>query len=927
MSDLVSKYAARPLGGHGATTASGVTGPVTGTPGVTGPVTRPGAPVETPKPDRLGPDSLVPVPVPLTGAADQTRLADAARSSLPPNLRSAADTTPLAAALAQLEAGNSLEGQRAAELVYGLQGADLTPADLVQLRRHILKRLPADRAGINRLPPATNGRPSVADIVQLLLPWSAEQGHALCEVASLDDAQANLDALIAKREEALETLEHQSAWTDRDPFFGVVKANAAEQLQTLEPLIRDQQAVVDGFEQWPRRRFGPEIERFGRQGQAVGPDEAGLLLYGLKRLNAKPAELGVLKAALLEQMNEAEWPPSARVEPPTVKSLFALMTGVDAETSVQALSEQVAQARTVGDAERAERLSAIRQSLVEGPARLLSAVVDRFHETGRGVEPLHAATLSRTLEQLDLHPEQLACLREKLLEKAPPLKPGVRPDDVAERLNAIDGPAALMQVFSGEVTGFPPLPLDRRRLTQLISKAQGARGAATLDRVRLLDGRSPAALTEPEQRTLAQLDRRIAGASQRLDELKQARAGVNAVRGERWLDKLEVDVLVGGAIGVPGIFSGSVMAGVTVNEADPDTGAREKGLAGYVMPAFSVGGYGKLDVSYTRTEGVGVSGGVGADFLGVWGGPGGRSWGNVFAGGLWIPQVVNVGAGYGVRDDEPYGALILSTFWPPFSTAAGRVDTVVRHPGLAWGAERGAELVRQLADSEVIKQPKAWISAIGDWIGHGLRPAMTALSDARFSLRANRAGDGLKDEDLATFVECLRILEGPDAGVRARAGDDPERALALYRGAVDRILPDLEALATKNPDHLQTAVLLAGAYGVIDAPERAVATATKAFDDANGTDRRGAARALVVKTALAFGDHGAAWPPLKEWLKDDGDALEPNLHLVEWLAAQGRTQEAKQLAEGLLHEHPRAFSVQNTLAQVTKRPAEAEVST
>ncbi len=31
--------------------------------------------------------------------------------------------------------------------------------------------------------------------------------------------------------------------------------------------------------------------------------------------------------------------------------------------------------------------------------------------------------------------------------------------------------------------------------------------------------------------------------------------------------------------------------------------------------------------------------GGGANFLGIWGGPGGRNWGNVFAGGGWLHDV------------------------------------------------------------------------------------------------------------------------------------------------------------------------------------------------------------------------------------------------------------------------------------------------
>lgn len=180
----------------------------------------------------------------------------------------------------------------------------------------------------------------------------------------------------------------------------------------------------------------------------------------------------------------------------------------------------------------------------------------------------------------------------------------------------------------------------------------------------------------------------------------------------RWLDDLEFDVLVGGSAGVPGLCVASVMGGVCTGDADTDTGRRERNLTGYVMPAIAIGGYGKLDADYSRRQGLRVSGGGGIDFFGVWGGPGGQSWGNIFAAGAGIPLVINVGAGYGVKDGQPYGALILSTYWPPFSTTAVRVDTVARHPALAVAAKRIATRFKGLLNSRFIACGRGFIASL-----------------------------------------------------------------------------------------------------------------------------------------------------------------------------------------------------------------------
>lgn len=110
--------------------------------------------------------------------------------------------------------------------------------------------------------------------------------------------------------------------------------------------------------------------------------------------------------------------------------------------------------------------------------------------------------------------------------------------------------------------------------------------------------------------------------------------------------------------------------------------------------------------------------------------------------------------------------------------------------------------------------------------------------------------------------------------------------------------------------------------GAVRAAREAL-TAAEATGDA---DVARGARGHFVDTAIATGDFEGAWPALAAWLQDEG-GLEAELRAVQWLSGQGRLQEAKQLAEGVLHAHPNSFAAQNALSDVTQRPAEAQVAT
>ena len=882
---------------------------------------------------------------PTTHGVDRARVLDAALSQLSPRLRPVAEKTTLGDALAQLESGGALEGAQVAELLFALRSAQLTRGDFLQLRKHILKILPKESAGLNKTKAALSSKPGPEEIVQLLLPFRPERGKQLPPVASLKDAQAGLQKLESARSKALKELSKDNDWVKNDPFFEKVRAQATETLAELEPQIAEQRAIVESFARWPSARFEREIARFRQEGSAVPLKDAGKLLYALRRQEASASELSALRDALLEGSPEADWPPSARVEPPTAQSLFSLMTGVEAPATIAEIDTQLDRAIEAGDP-RAEALTKVRESLVSYPTELLQAPIEAFQSTGRGVEPFQAAILQNTLQKMELEPEQLARLKNTILEKLPQHEPpGALKKAIEELfepkrgleklgLKQTNTAAALTKIFTGEVAGRPELPLERKQLTKLIAQTQGDRGKATLDRVRLLNGRKPETLGGEEQAKLARLDQKIEVTSARLDELKEARAGVNAVKGNRWLDQLEADVLVGGAVGIPGIFSGSAMAGVSVNEADRTTGMREKGVAAYVMPALSVGGYIKLDAAYTRAEGAGFSAGGGADFLGIWGGPGGRSWGNIFAGGVWIPQIINVGVGHGVKDGEAYGALILSTFWPPASSAAARVDTVVRHPGLALGAERSAELVQALAESSFVKGGKKTLNAVGGWFGDRLRPITSPLKAgakrAAFDFKANKAAKGLENEaHRELFINSTRALTEPSAAARAAANGDAEKLISLHQEDIRRMLPALETVAEQNPEHAQTQFLLSAAYQVLEDSHKAVAASAQGLKaaQASGNQRAiGKARDNFMQTALANGAFEEAWPALDAWLQE-GDQLQSKLYLVQWLDGQGRNQEAKQLAEGLAYENPRSFPAQRALADVTSAPPVAQVET
>lgn len=691
--------------------------------------------VVEPKGDAAVSKTKAPAPVPErplveSSSADRARVA--ALGQLPERVANCVAETPLGDLLARLGTDAAPTGAEAVELVFALRAAGLHRGDRVAVRKAILDALPKASKSLHKSAAARTPRPSEADLARLLLP-AGDPAPVLDDLKGARKALADLDDRRADALAAVDTTEGSAA------TLAAVEAERAVQA-----------SIVEGFERWPVERFAPEIAAFRETGQAVAPARAGRLLHGLRTAGMSGAERAALAEALTGDC------PS---RPPTVEALFTRMTGAPADPAK--LEAQIRDARTRGDVDRAATLTALRESLTATPTELLEAPIAAF-ERGVGIPPEHAAPLAATLDRMDLSGAALDKLKAALLDRMPESTGRVPRSQVAAAIQSAEKPADLVRLFTGEVWGRPPLPLDRKQLTRLVSQVQGDRGAATLDRVRLLDGRAPEDLDGAERKTLTQLDRKVAGASRRLDDLKAARAGVNAVRGERWLDKLEIDVLAGGAVGVPGFFSGSAIAGVAVNEADPTTGAREKGALAYVMPAFSVGGYGKLDVRYTRSEGVKVSGGGGADFFGVWAGPGGRSWGNIFAGGFWLPQIINLGVGYGIEDERPYGALILSTFWPPFSTAAGRVDTVVRHPSLALGAERGAEIVRKVSESDFIQGGHRALETAGGWVKGALRPIVgpvrKALDERRNAGELKRLAHGLPESMHHRLDQALRAM-------------------------------------------------------------------------------------------------------------------------------------------------------------------------
>lgn len=834
---------------------------------------------------------------------------DAALHALPPGVRECAKETMLGDVLALHAEGVPLDPSSAVQLLFDLRASALTRGDFVALRKHVLSQVPPERAAIHKTKAANASRPGPEQIVTLMLAPTDPKAPPV--VSSLADAREALDDLRAQERSLIDEIAKHGS--DNDRWFDGSDLTAAERMAALEPRLVTQRAIVAGFAEWADTRFGEQIAQFQKTGQAVAPEDAAKLLYALRRQQASKSELAALRDALVEGSNADA----------TVEGVFALMTGVDAKASVAGLDSQIARA----DGPRAEALAKIRDGMLALPLDLLAAPIAAFRETGRGVAPYHAAVLAKSIDAMALERPQLDRLQEALIEGLG----GAHPE-AHETIRAADDTISLMRVLTGEVLGRPPLPLDRAKLTDLIGETQHARGAATEARLRLLDDRSPKQLSPEDREALAKVDAELVATSARLEELKSARAGVNAVRGERWMDRLEVDVLAGGALGVPGIFSGSAMGGVSLDEADPTTGRREKGIVGYAMPAFSVGGYGKLDVSYSRAEGFGVSGGGGADFLGVWGGPGGESWGNVFAGGIWVPQVINAGVGYGVDDGEAYGAFILSTFWPPFSPASARVDTVIRHPSFAVGAERGAEVVRKVSESAFIRGGKDLLTAAGEWIGDVSAPVFDPIQDAArevaLQIRGRRAAAGLGDADVGTFLDALRVLSAPSDEAR-EAGDDPAALVALHRADVREILPKLESLAANNPNHMESWFLLSSAQHVLGDGDAAVDAAERGWRAAQATDDPrddDDARKAFVEIGIAHGQHERVWPTLDAWL-GEGAGLTPRLMLVEWLASQGRDQDAKQIAEGLAHAHPRSFAAQRSLAAVTSAPPTAQVPT
>jgi hypothetical protein len=122
---------------------------------------------------------------------------------------------------------------------------------------------------------------------------------------------------------------------------------------------------------------------------------------------------------------------------------------------------------------------------------------------------------------------------------------------------------------------------------------------------------------------------------------------------------------------------------------------------------------------------------------------------------------------------------------------------------------------------------------------------------------------------------------------------------------------------------------LSAAHHVVGRGEAALEAAERGIRIADGRGDRKATeqtRENYVGLALSHGKHAEAWPVLQDWLAES-PGLRPRLHLVTWLAGQGREQEAKQLAEGLVHENPRSFDAQRALAAVTGTAPTAQVST
>lgn len=888
----------------------------------TGPVVRSEVPsIETARTQsKLAPTEVRRPDAPVTTSAERARVLDAALHALPPGVRGCAKETVLGDVLTLHADGVPLDPSSAAKLVFTLRSSALTRGDFIALRKHILSQVTPDRAQVHKTKAANMGCPQAEQIVTLLLAGSAANPKQPPVVSSLADARGALTDLLSKERSLVDEISKHGS--DHNRLFDGSDLSAAERMAELTPRIVSQSAIVSSFADWAQERFGGEITRFRSEGRAVPPEDAGKLLYALRRHRASKSELSVLRDTLVEGHRDP--PPSARVEPPTIESIFALMTGVDAKPTIAGLTKQIAST----EGPRAAELEQVRAGLVNLPLDLLAAPIAALAETGRGVGAYHTAILAQTIDAMALEPPQLDRLQEALIAAV-----GEPSAKVRDAIRAADDTPSLMRVLTGEVLGRPPLPLDRAKLTDLIGETQHARADATEARLRLLDGRRPSSLSPDEGKALTKIDTKLASTSTRLDELKAVRAGVKIVRGDRWLDRLEVDVLAGGSVGVPGVFSGSAMGGVNVDQADPTTGRREKGIIGYAMPAFSVGGYGKLDLSYSRAEGFGVSGGGGADFLGVWGGPGGDSWGNVFAGGIWVPQVINGGIGYGVDDDEAYGAFILSTFWPPFSPASARVDLVVRHPGFAGGAERGAEMVRKLSESSFIQGGKDALATAASWIGNALEPVFDPVQDTAremgLQVRGRRAASGLPSADVKTFLDALRTLSSPSDAAQEAAAGSPKALLDLHRADVRAVLPTLESLLADNPGHVESWFLLSSAQHALGDGPAAVDAAEKGWHAAQATDDpqdAEDARTAFIETAIAHGELDRVWPTLNDWLGESA-GLAPRLLLVKWLGAQNRNVEAKQIAEGLAHTNPHSFPAQRALAAATGASPTAEVPT
>lgn len=900
----------------------------------------------------------VPLEVPNAGRTtsdDRARLIDQALNSLPPGLRKVAEHTGLGAALAQLESGEALHPANAAALLFGVNAADLTKGDILALRKQVLSKLPPEMKKLNKTKEARRAQPSVDDVVRLMIGGTASSDPKyLPVVSSTHDATRALEDLERSREKLVADLggQNKNEWVQNDPFFAQVKETQTAELAEIDAKLNQQREIVEGFRAWPRERFAEQIERFQKEGKAVDAENAAELLYGLQRLDMKPTECAAVAEALLDGKGDAE---SIR----SPEALFGLMTGVDAATTPRELDAQIAAARKAGDDAKVRTLTTIREKIANQAVDMLANRIAQLSKTGRGVEPSHAAVLLRALERMDIWPpdpttiamasqhgamlpaemleskEALTRLKQALIDNPPKSK--LPPDELKTAIQRADTPEAMVKIFTGETLGGrAALPLSRRKLTSLVSKTQGIRGEATKLRVRLLDGRKPEQLSEKERETLTKLDKRIASTSNRLDELKAARAGVNAVEGGRWHDQMEVDVLTGFAKGIPGVISMSVMAGVSVNKADADTGWREVGIAGYAMPAANIGGYLKGDVSYTRSEGLKTSGGGGADFLGVWGGPGGDSWGTKFAGGLWLPQIINLGVGHGVDRDtgDDYGALILSTFWPPFSAASQRIDTVIRHPGLSEVAEKGGEMMDAIMQTAPLRGGRWLMSKCTDLLGACALPVLEGISKgygfAKLETQLELASRGIDDEQhRQQFIDAARVIKRPSDEAIEAAGDDPAKLLEAHAAEISAVIDDLREIHEAHPSHVASGMMLSTALDAAGKGDEAIATAKNTLDATelpSNSVKRKATREGFVRIALKHGDYEAAWPALKEWL-GEGDSLKSKLAMVQWLGGQGRAQEAKQLAEGLVHDYRFSYEAKRSLAAVTDASPVAEVPT